>query len=60
MTLNRRELLHLTAATGSLSAVAADAPANDSRRGRFEIIDTNISLFRWPFADCRSMRQAHL
>lgn len=47
--LNRRELLHLAAATGSLATLPGRASADDVAKARFAIIDTNISLFHWPF-----------
>lgn len=53
--LNRRELLELAASTGATIALSGSLlPAAEEREHAgasesFEIIDTNVSLFQWPF-----------
>ncbi len=48
--LNRRDLLNLGVAAASMPvAVTNRRMANASDPRRFRIVDTNVSLFRWPF-----------
>ncbi len=48
--INRRELLGLGAAATAASLLAArSSPAEEQEQSPFQFIDTNISLFRWPF-----------
>jgi len=48
--INRRELLNI-AATAGVASVLAAKPAHSAEREtpEIEIIDTNVSLFQWPF-----------
>jgi len=48
--LSRRETLKLALAAPAVSALVSESPmATDSESASFRIIDTNISLFQWPF-----------
>ncbi len=48
--MNRREMLSLVAATGISSPIAsATGRTTPTDPPPFQIIDTNVSLFRWPF-----------
>jgi predicted TIM-barrel fold metal-dependent hydrolase len=48
--INRRELLNIAAAAGVASVLAADSASTAERDApRIEIVDTNVSLFQWPF-----------
>ena len=48
--MNRREVLHLAAAAGAGSAlIPAPGRSDDGDFSRHRIIDTNVSLFQWPF-----------
>lgn len=48
--MHRREVLALAVSAGVASALLpATARSADDEQPRFRIIDTNISLFRWPF-----------
>ena len=48
--INRRELLNIAAAAGVASVLAADSASTAERDAPgIEIIDTNVSLFQWPF-----------
>ena len=46
--MHRRDLLKLTIAAGAAS-VAAATSVHAEREPRFRIVDTNVSLFHWPF-----------
>jgi hypothetical protein len=46
--INRRKLLQLAAGTAGLLA-ASTARGEEQKREPFPIVDTNVSLFRWPF-----------
>ena len=45
--MNRRDVLGLAVSAGA--AVAMSASRADERATQLSIIDTNVSLFRWPF-----------
>ncbi len=48
--LNRRELLNLARSAGVATLLASDrGQAAEESRPSFPIIDTNVSLFHWPF-----------
>ncbi len=49
--LNRRDVLNLAVAAGTTSVLlpAKGRSADDDDVHRFRIVDTNISLFQWPF-----------
>jgi predicted TIM-barrel fold metal-dependent hydrolase len=48
--INRRELLNIAATAGVASVLAADSAQTAERESTvIEIIDTNVSLFHWPF-----------
>jgi predicted TIM-barrel fold metal-dependent hydrolase len=48
--LNRRELLNLGASAGVASLLASDrGQAAEESRPSFQIVDSNVSLFHWPF-----------
>ncbi len=49
--LNRRDVLELAAAAVAISGgqLAAGTDSATDRPADFEIVDTNVSLFRWPF-----------
>ncbi len=48
--INRRELLNLAATAGVASLLASQrAETAEENPPEFRIIDTNVSLFRWPF-----------
>ena len=48
--MNRRDMLSLVAATGISSTIApATSHAALTNPRPFQIVDTNVSLFRWPF-----------
>jgi len=48
--INRRDVLHIAAASGAASLVASQVDAaSDGKDRPLEIVDTNVSLFHWPF-----------
>ena len=48
--INRRDLLNIAAAAGAASAIAVrPVRSAEGEQSRVEIVDTNISLFQWPF-----------
>ena len=48
--INRRQLLNIAATAGVASVLAADSAQTAERESTvIEIVDTNVSLFQWPF-----------
>ncbi|MBT4866533.1 MAG: amidohydrolase family protein, partial [Planctomycetaceae bacterium] len=48
--INRRELLNIAATAGVASVLAADSARTAEQESTvIEIVDTNVSLFQWPF-----------
>lgn len=47
--INRRDLLRVGIATGAATALSNSVRAEEDEPLPFRIIDTNISLFQWPF-----------
>jgi len=48
--INRRDVLHIAAASGAASLVASQVDAaSDGKDRPLDIVDTNVSLFHWPF-----------
>ena len=48
--INRRDVLQIAAASGAASLlVSKSATAVEEQSQPLEIVDTNVSLFRWPF-----------
>ncbi len=49
--LNRRDMLNLSVRAGGLSSLlpCTASPADEDSAPAFPIIDSNVSLFRWPF-----------
>jgi len=48
--INRRDVLHIAAASGAASLVASQVDAaSDGKDRPLEIVDTNVRLFHWPF-----------
>lgn len=49
--MNRRDVLRLAASAGATTAYLSEnaRAADDSQRAAFRIVDTNVSLFHWPF-----------
>lgn len=49
--MNRREVLNLAVAAGTSAAFVTNGavPAEETESPQFDVTDTNVSLFRWPF-----------
>ena len=48
--MNRRDVLNLAVSAGTASVLLPTAvPSAEHQQSRFAIIDTNITLFQWPF-----------
>lgn len=49
--MNRRDVLNLAVAAGASAAICRSSAAadEDSSAGSLRIVDTNVSLFQWPF-----------
>lgn len=47
--MNRRDVLGLAVTAGAASTILPTARSENGSQPRFRIVDSNVSLFRWPF-----------